>query len=94
MRSKNFPNLTKPLSEERRQGLLEKAQLREKRERACDSKFGYFSERKALAVAQGRCSEEPSLKSLQVYKCPFCKFWHLTKRVQMDGGAILNQGGA
>lgn len=79
MRAKQFPNLAKPLSEAKRQRVLAKAQLRAKVERSCHSKYGYFSERKALAVVKGRLGEDPTVKCLRVYKCTYCEFWHITK---------------
>lgn len=52
----------------------------------CARKHVYMSEMSALTAAQ---KHEVSLrkqgKKLRAYRCPNCKFWHLTSKERNDG---------
>src|SRR5579863_3946337 len=65
--------------------------VKPKQPRTCpvSGKRIYTSEREANATAKHRMSDmEAGPSNLRIYKCPYCKEWHLTSRINDRVGCV------
>jgi len=49
------------------------------KKKMCDGKFQYESEEKAYMAAEAMSIKFG--KNLESYKCPFCKEWHIGRKI-------------